>query len=152
MTKKNQDAEEDVKPKKGKKKASKKEAAKTDQDNAPVAGIGHNGEKVPELMAKMEEALDIKKQIKALSDALGDISAFVKDRYNIPKKNWNYELQMRKLDKNVRIQFEATQVDLKIMLGYQLALDLHAGTIARTEEEYADPSNKITPDVIQRAG
>jgi hypothetical protein len=103
--------------------------------------IGHNsGEEVPELKELLAETLEIAETRKKLNKAERDIRNKVKIKYNIPSANWAHRVRLAKFADDVRIQFESQDHDLRNMLGYQAALDLNPGTIARTEEEYVDPS------------
>lgn len=140
--------------KKKKGKAEKKKAGpKLVAAALKMAGEGHNrGQLLPELVALMDEDLALEEQKKAIGKAQRDIRNKVKTEYGVQLWNWNYEKQQRKVAKDVRIQRESGQVDLKVMLGYQLDLDLKSDTVARTEEEFVDPANKTTVETIQREG
>ena len=103
--------------------------------------IGHNSaEEIPELKELLAETLAIAESRKALNKAERDIRNKVKTQYNIPSANWAHRVRLAKFADDVRIQFESQDHDLRNMLGYQAALDLNPNTVARTEEEYVDPS------------
>jgi hypothetical protein len=133
------------KPKKAKKeKVDKVTSIKT---------IGHNsGEVVEGLVAAVDEMLSIAEQKKALGKAERDIRNMVKDQYGVLSSVFAHEIRLRKLAKDARVQFESGHADLKIALGYQYEMDLKADTIARTEQEYVDPGNKVLPETLQREG
>ena len=113
---------------------------------APVPSIpateGHNSTStiIPGVVALFEEIEATYEPIKALQKIQKDCRNRLKTEFNISKRNVADELRMRKLDRDVRIQIESGAHDLKEMLGYQASLDLAANTVARTEEEYVDPS------------
>lgn len=118
----------------------------------PLAGKGHNsGEKIPALVELMDEdiALDLKK--KEIGKAQRDIRNRAKNEFGVLAWNWNHEKQMRKVDKDVRIQRESGSVDLKNMLGFQIELDLKPDTVERTENQLADPGAP-RDDIINRMG
>lgn len=117
-----------------------------------LSRAGHNSGAIPELVALLDEFLALDEKIKALGKAKRDIRNKVKGEYSVLSFNWNEEIRMRKLQSDVRIQYESGRKDLQNMLGYQASLDLKEGTVARTEEEFADPSNKLTADALQRNG
>lgn len=108
------------------------------ETKAPAAG--HNSMTVPEVVAAKDEWLDLDLKQKELGKAKREIGARMKDRFSIPKGNWNEEMKKQKMARDARIQFEAQAHDLKGMLGYQASLDLQEGTVPRTEEEYLDPA------------
>lgn len=113
---------------------------------------GHNSGAIPRVVELMDRDLEIDAQKKELGKEQRDIRNMAKTEFGILSWNWNQEKAARKVDKDVRIQREAGAVDLKNMLGYQAEMDLKPNTVARTEEEYADPSNRVAPDVIKREG
>lgn len=117
----------------------------------PPSAVGHNGGAIPALVSLMDETLAIDEQIKALNKGKRDISNKAKTEFGILKWNWNQEIAARKVDPDVRIQRESGAVDLRNMLGYQMALDLKPDTVARTEEELADPGAP-KDDPINRVG
>lgn len=134
------------KAKRGRKKDDTKLVAVT---SAPV---GHNsGQEVPGLVALMGETLSIDEQIKELNKAKRDIRNQAKTEFGVLAANWAHEIRLRKMDRDVRIQFEAGAHDLKQMLGYQIALDLQPHTVPRTEDELTDPSAP-RDDIINRKG
>lgn len=117
-----------------------------------LSRAGHNSGAIPELVKLKEEFLALDEKIKALGKAKRDIRNKVKQEYSVLSFNWNEEIRMAKLQNDVRIQYESGRKDLQNMLGYQASLDLAPGTTPRTEEEFADPSNKLTAEALQRQG
>jgi hypothetical protein len=119
----------------------------------PIKTIGHNSaEVVGGLVAAVDEMLAINEQKKALGKAERDIRNKVKSEYGVLSSVFAHEMRLRKLANDARVQFESGHADLKIALGYQHSLDLNADTIARTEEEYVDPSNKTSVETLHREG
>lgn len=142
------------KPKKEKKdKPEKKLGPKlVPSDKTPPPGkIGHNGGAIPALVDLMDETLALDERIKEINKAKRDIRNKAKTEFGVMSWNWSQEIAMRKLDRDVRIQRESGAVDLKNMLGYQIAMDLQPGTVARTEEELVDPGAP-KDDIINRMG
>lgn len=147
---------EEKKPK-TKKAAKAKKEKKTPKpklvaNTAAPGRLGHNsGEPIPALVDLIDESLRIDDEKKALGKADRDIRNTAKTQFGILAWNWNYEKSMRKVDRDVRIQRESGIIDLKNMLGYQISLDLQPGTVARTEEELADPSADKNDEVNRRS-
>lgn len=143
------------KPAKGKKKVH---GPKLAVETPAHAFSGHNSGVIPRVVELMDRDLEIDAKKKELSKEQRDIRNMAKTEFGILAWNWNHEKAARKVDKDVRIQRESGAVDLKNMLGYQAELDLSPTTVARTEQEYADPSNKVLPedagreDIIKREG
>lgn len=112
--------------------------------------VGHNkGEVIPALVELMEEDLALDEKKKSIAQAQRDIRNRAKTEFGVMAAVWAYEKRMRKMDKDVRIQLESGVHDLKEMLGYQIELDLKPDTVARTEDELADPSAPRN-DIINR--
>lgn len=146
------------KPPKGK-KDKKAPGPKLAAENLTTAFVGHNSGAIPRVVELMDRDLEIDAQKKELGKEQRDIRNMAKTEFGILSWNWNQEKAARKVDKDVRIQRESGAVDLKNMLGYQAELDLKPNTVARTEQEFADPSNKVRPEdagrdqaVIKREG
>lgn len=123
----------------------------------PIKGIGaaasgHNSGLVPAAVELVNEILDYDEKIKELGKAKRDIRNRLKNEFGVLAAVQNYEISMRKKDQDVRIQIESGIRDFKTMLGYNAALDFKEGTVAKTEEEFADPSNKVPTDRIAREG
>lgn len=159
----NDETQKDVaapKPKKKKgDKAVKKEMKKLTPVSltpaAPAAPVGHNsgnGEVVQGLVDVINEILTLDEKKKEISKAQRDLRNKAKTEFGIMAGPLAHEIRLRKMDRDVRIQFESSHHDLKVMTGYQLALDLKDGTIPRTEEEFVDPTNKLSVETIQREG
>lgn len=128
------------KKEKGEKKGANLKLA-NDNDEAPK-GTGHNsGKVIPEVQSKFDEILKLREQKRALGKQETEIKNFLKDKFGLSKRAITIELAMQSLDKTVRIQLEAELNDVKVMTGYQMALDLKENTVARTEEEFVDPSD-----------
>lgn len=131
----------------GRKKKEKFEPATT------LAAAGHNsGGVIPEVKDKMDEYLASCERKKAEGKLQREIKAFLKQGYGIRSSVFSHEVRLRKMALDERIQFESGHKDLKLALGFQHELDLKVDTVARTEEEYIDPGNRTTLEVIQREG
>lgn len=145
---------EDIPAPKGKKgkKEKKTPGPKLAAENLTTAYAGHNSGAIPRVVELMDRDLEIDAQKKELGKEQRDIRNMAKTEFGILAFNWNQEKSARKVDKDVRIQRESGAVDLKNMLGYQAEMDLKPNTVARTEQEYADPSNKVRPEDAARDG
>lgn len=148
-----QDDEEEGNEPEGKPTAKGK-AKKEKKPKPPLVGtkVGHNSGLIPAAVAHVDAILAIDLKIKELGKAKRDHRNALKGEFGILSATQNYEISMRKKDKDVRIQIESNIQDFKTMLGYQPSLDLKEGTVARTEEEFADPGNRIPVDRIAREG
>lgn len=105
------------------------------------AGIGHNhtGEKNPEAVAMFDELFQLETvQKKAIAKACRDIRNDLKTKFNILASSVSRELNLRKLDDDVRVQVETNHEDFKKMLGYQPQLDFQDG-VATTASVKAQP-------------
>lgn len=142
------------KPKKSKKAKKEKKApgpklVPTDIKPPPV---GHNsGESIPALKEIITEILASDERVKNEGKLKRDLRNRAKTEFNVLSSVLAHEIRLRKMDKDVRIQFESGHHDLKTMTGYQQELDLRPTTVARTEEELVDPGAP-KDDVINRAG
>lgn len=130
-------------------KSQKKKAA-DEVEREEVIGAGDNSGVVPGMVEIVEEILSIDEKIKELNKAKRDLRNKAKNEFGVLAFNLNEEVRFRKLDRDVRIQYESGRVDLQAMLGYQASLDLLPGSTARTEEEYENPSFKDRGGIIKR--
>lgn len=147
------EADDIASPKPKKAKEAKKPGPKLIPNNLTAAPVGHNsGQKNPVVVEILKEMLDSKDRQKNEAKLQRDCRNRLKTEFGILSSVTAYGLKMLSLDADVRIQFESGVADMRVMTGYQLALDLRKETIARTEEEYVDPANKVTADTIQREG
>lgn len=133
---------------KGKAKAPKLSADK--MPKVPVVGAGDNSGVVQGMVDIVEETLAIDEQIKELNKAKRDLRNKAKNEFGVLAFNFNEEVRFRKLDRDVRIQYESGRVDLQTMLGYQASLDLLPSTTPRTEEEFENPSFRDRGALINR--
>lgn len=108
-----------------------------------IAAAGSNSGVIPGMVEIVEEILSIDEKIKELGKAKRDLRNKAKSDFGVLSFNLNEEIRFRKLDPDVRKQYESGRVDIQAMLGYQASLDLRVGTTPRTEEEYVDPSAKL---------
>lgn len=116
-------------------------------------GVGHNsGEVIPEIKEKITEYLESWQRQKSEAKLQRDIKAHLKQQYHISAAVFSHEIRLQKMASDARIQFESGHHDLKTAIGYQAELDLAPGTVARTEEEYANPSTKSSAETLQRDG
>lgn len=129
----------DEKKKPLKKKSGKKPNLK---DVKSEAGVGHNsGGQNPRMIAIIDEILENNRRVAEINKANRDLRNEAKSSFGILASVLAHEIRLRKMDDDVRIQFESGHHDLKDMLGYQASLDLRDNTVARTEEEYVDPTD-----------
>ncbi len=122
-------------------KAEKKNLKLANDNSQAPASIGHNGKVIPEIQERLTAILKLREDKKALSKQETEHKNYLKEKFGIQKRVVTLELAMQSLDKTVRIQLEAAHHDLKVATGYQMALDLKEGTVARTEEEFVDPND-----------
>lgn len=96
-------------------------------------GIGHNsnGQVVPGLVKLVDELLHIDEQKKAMSKAERDCRNRAKTEFGILSGTLAHEMRLRKMDPDVRVQFESNHSDLKVALGYQPELDFVNGQPTR---------------------
>lgn len=122
-------------------KEPKTKAPKAEAAAAPGHGHNSGGKEIPEVKKKLEEILALDHKKKLLSQESNEIRNYLKEKYSLQKGVVNHEVKMMKLEKTVRVQFESAHHDLKVMTGYQMALDLKPDTIPRSEDEYVDPND-----------
>lgn len=125
-----------------KKKSGKKANLKDVKSEATTGGVGHNsGGQNPRMIAIIDEILENNRRVAEINKANRDLRNEAKSSFGVLSSVLAHEVRLRKMDDDVRIQFESGHHDLKDMLGYQASLDLRSDTVARTEEEYVDPSD-----------
>lgn len=129
------------KPKKTADKAEKKPAPKLVPNK--VAAAGDNSGAHPGLQKIVDEILFHDEKKKEHGKCQRDLRNQAKSEYGVQAGVLAHELRLRKLASDARVQFESGHHDLKQMLGYQIALDLKPNTVARSEEEYVDPGQKL---------
>lgn len=109
--------------KSGKDKGAKKPGPKLAKDTI-VPGVGHNsGQKIPGVIKLVDELLHIGEQKKSLGKAERDLRNKAKSEFGIMSGPLAHEMRLRKMDDDVRVQFESNHSDLKVALGYQPELD-----------------------------
>lgn len=142
---------------------AKKAKVKDKKPKAPIHGIGHNsgGKVIPQLRAMVDETLHLDEQIKALNKAKRDVRNRAKTEFGVLSSTWAHEMRLRKLDPDVRVQFESSHDDLKIALGYQPELPFESKKPLEKDlppkdesddENPDDDEDDEDPDVINRAG
>lgn len=114
---------------KGKKAAKKPTGPKLVASNVKP-GVGHNsnGEVVPGFVNLVDELLAINAQKKALGEAERTLRNKAKSEFGVLSGVLAHEMRLRKMDSDVRVQFESNHQDVKKMLGYQPELDFVGGT------------------------
>lgn len=127
--------------------AKAKKAAELEDD---VPQAGNNSGVVPGMVEIVDEILALDEKIKELNKAKRDLRNKAKNEFGVLAFNLNEEVRFRKLDRDVRIQYESGRVDLQAMLGYQASLDLLPDSTPRTEEEYENPSFRDRGGIIKR--
>lgn len=115
-------------------------------------GAGHNSQINQALVDILDESLELDDKIRHLNKAKRDLRNKAKTEHGVLAGVFTHEIRLRKMDRDVRVQFESGIADLKIMTGYQIAMDLLPTTVARTEEEYVDPSAVASKKLIHRIG
>lgn len=122
------------------KKPKTEKANKASGPKAPAAGIGHNsGKVIPELVKLVDEILAFDEQKKSIAKAQRDLRNRAKQEFGVLAGPLAHEIRLRKMDKDVRVQFEMGHTDLKTSLGYQPELDFVNG-VATNVSQRAQPS------------
>lgn len=136
--------------KKGKDKAPKQPGPRlVGKDVRP--SIGHNsGQVIPELVKLVGELLAIGEQKKALGKAERDLRNKAKVEFGVLSGPLAHEMRLRKMDGDVRVQFESSHADLKRSLGYQPELDFQAGTPTQASVKAQPPESELakTPATV----
>lgn len=122
-------------------------AAKKPQE---AVAAGHNSGTNPTLVEIFTLDAEYQDKIKEMNKARRDLRNRAKTEFNVLSSVYQHQVKLRKMDRDVRIQFESGTHDLQNMLGYQASLDLAPGTIPRTEEEYLDPSAVAAGKLISK--
>lgn len=114
---------------KGKGAAKVKGPAKPKLDPTKLHGIGHNsGQVIPELQKIVTEILASSERMKNEAKVQRDLRNRAKSEFGVLSGPLAHEIRLRKMDKDVRVQFESSHTDLKVALGYQPSLDFQGGT------------------------
>jgi len=109
----------------------------------PVNSIGDNSKraKIPGLCKVFDEYADIDEQKRKLAKRQRDLRGEAKTKYGVDSKPFNHEIMLRKLDPDVRVQFETNHADLKVALGYQPSLDFENGWPTAQSERAQPPED-----------
>lgn len=92
-------------------------------------GMGHNrGQIVPEVKKIVEEILASATRQKAEGKIQRELRNKAKTEFGVLSGALSHEIRLRKMDPDVRVQFESSHQDLKQMLGYQPQLDFVGAT------------------------
>ena len=83
--------------------------------------------------------MDLEEETKVLNQAKRELRSQAKDQFQVPSSVFMHEIRLKKMDSDVRQQFEAEHFDLKDMLGIQLSFDII------TNEKKVDPKKKNDP-------
>lgn len=122
---------------------------------AITATIGHNstGKVIPAFVGLLDELLAIGERKKALAKAERDLRNKAKTEFGFLSGPLAFEVRMRKLDPDVRVQFESCSADIKVASGYQPSLDFEGGVPTQvsvkaqpSEGEMQKASFKPSPD------
>jgi uncharacterized protein (UPF0335 family) len=108
-------------------KNDKEEEAPETEANDEVAGPGHNivkGEYNEALVEMFEEHEALNENKKELSKAQRELRSKAKEQFGVSSAVFNHLIKLRKMDTSVRVDFENSVEDTKVMLGYQASLDL----------------------------
>lgn len=130
----------------------KDKGAKKGADKKPMpakATIGHNsnGQKIPGLIKVVDELLHIGEQKKAMGKAERDLRNKAKTEFGILSGPLAHELRLRKMDGDVRVQFESNHSDLKVALGYQPELDFAGGVPTQASVKAQPPEAEMPSNV-----
>lgn len=126
--------------KKGKDKAKKVTGPKlVDKNLKPGIGHNSNGQVIPGVVKKVDELIALNERKKEIGKAERDIRNSLKTEFGILSGPLAHEIRLRKMDSDVRVQFESAHKDLKIALGYQPELDF-AGTVPTQASLKAQPA------------
>lgn len=131
-------------PPKAKKGAKKDTAVKGPKkpklDPHQLKGIGHNsGQVIPELVNLVDELLASSERQKREGQLQRDLRNRAKSEFGVLSGPLSHEIRLRKMDKDVRVQFESGHGDLKQALGYQPELDFQDGVPTKASAK-AQPS------------
>jgi hypothetical protein len=128
------------KAKKGAKKDAVKGPKKPKLDPTKLHGIGHNsGQVIPELVNLVDELLASAARQKREGQLQRDLRNRAKTEFGVLSGPLSHEIRLRKMDKDVRVQFESGHGDLKQALGYQPELDFQDGVPTKASAK-AQPS------------
>lgn len=110
------------------KKVSKKKAVKAKPGPKVVSEnpnhIGHNsGQVVPGLVKIVKELIHLGDQKKSIGKAERDLRNRAKSEFGVLSGPLAHEMRLRKMDQDVREQFESAHNDLKMALGYQTEME-----------------------------
>lgn len=142
---------------KEKKSAAKKKSAPKQRKVSLVrsageskSSIGHNSGKVNKPLVQLfEDFAHLDEQKKEISKAQRDIRSRAKEEFGVQSSVFNHEVKLRKMDTDMRVQFETGHKDLKDSLGYQFALELAANdeeTEEQEENESGDAEGENEPE------
>lgn len=127
------------KAKKGAKADKKKNRPKLEPSKIKH-GIGHNsGQVIPELVNLVDELLASSERQKREGQLQRDLRNRAKSEFGVLSGPLSHEIRLRKMDKDVRVQFESGHGDLKQALGYQPELDFQGGVPTKASVK-AQPS------------
>lgn len=110
--------------KKSKGKSAAKKKPKSTRSKKAKTSAGHNSGMNPELVADIEDVELLEENKKQLAKEIRDKKAAIKERHGVSTVVLNEELKRRKLDSDVRANYEMGLADLQKATGYQLALKL----------------------------
>lgn len=140
------------KPKKGGKATKKKDRPKLEPAKLKH-GIGHNsGQVIPELVNLVDELLASAARQKREGQLQRDLRNRAKSEFGVLSGPLSHEIRLRKMDKDVRVQFESGHVDLKGALGYQPELDFQGGvpTKASVKAQPTEAEMAVKDPAVER--
>lgn len=107
-------------------------------------GIGHNsGQVIPELVKIVDEILASAERQKTEAKLQRDLRNRAKTEFGVLSGPLAHELRLRKMDTDVRVQFESSHADLKHALGYQPSLDFQGGVATNASVKAQPPEAKM---------
>lgn len=135
------------KPKKGAKAPKPKKDRPKLEPTKIKHGIGHNsGQIIPELVNLVDELLASSERQKREGQLQRDLRNRAKSEFGVLSGPLSHEIRLRKMDKDVRVQFESGHGDLKQALGYQPELDFQGGVATQASVKAQPPEAQLTKD------
>lgn len=135
------------KPRKGTKAPKPKKDRPKLEPTKIKHGIGHNsGQVIPELVNLVDELLASSERQKREGQLQRDLRNRAKSEFGVLSGPLSHEIRLRKMDKDVRVQFESGHGDLKQALGYQPELDFQGGVATQASVKAQPPEAQLSKD------
>lgn len=85
----------------------------------------------------VETYLKYEEDKKLINKAQREIRAKAKEEHGILSSVWSAEIRMRKMDPDVRIQYETGLEDFKVQLGHQFDIEEHIAKVQKDPAKVA---------------